>query len=65
MKKNYLAITEHGSIFLGQHLDREDALNDAVDRFNIHQANNYLIVNEFEAAGIAFNIGQQVSFYDE
>ena len=42
MKKNYIAITEHGSIFLGQHLDKDDALNDAVDRFNIHQIKNYL-----------------------
>ena len=58
MKKNYIAITEHGSFFLGQHLDKYDALNDAVDRFNIHQAKNYLIVSDYEAASIAFDIGQ-------
>jgi hypothetical protein len=52
MKQNYVAITEHGAIFLGKHLDREDALNDAVDRFNIHQAKNYLIVNDDEASSI-------------
>lgn len=58
MKKNYLAITEHGCIDLGQHLDRSDALDYAVDRFNIHQANNYLIMTEYEAASVAFDIGQ-------
>lgn len=57
--KRYFAITEHGSIALGNHENKEAALDFAVDKFNIHQAENYLIVNEFEAFEIVFNLGEQ------
>ena len=59
--KLYYALTKDACIHLGEHQNKNDAELQGIDRYNLHQAQIYFILDEHELLLLANDISNAIT----